>query len=87
MGHAGGLDGTVIIRQVREAGITSQIFLPGTFINEPGWKEGVGSYIEGIVMAELSIDPVAGKAVPRCFQGEVGRQGPVVSAPAKSATK
>jgi len=75
-GSPGGLDGTVIIRQVREAGITVPIFLPGTFINEPGWKEGVGSYIEGIVMAELSIDPVAGKAFLDAFRAKSGGKDP-----------
>lgn len=57
----GGLDGTVLIRQVREAGMNAQIFLPGTFLDEPGWKAGVGNYLEGLIMAGVTIDPVAGK--------------------------
>jgi branched-chain amino acid transport system substrate-binding protein len=68
----GGLDGTVIIRQLREAGMTAQIFLPGTFIDEPGWREGVGSYLEGIIMAGLDIDPVAGKGFIDDYKSKYG---------------
>jgi branched-chain amino acid transport system substrate-binding protein len=69
----GGLDGTVLIRQVREAGINSQIFLPGTFIDEPGWKAGVGNYLEGLIMAGVQIDPVAGKQFIDDYQKKTGR--------------
>ncbi len=69
----GGLDGTVLIRQVREAGVNAQIFLPGTFLNEPGWKEGVGSYLDGLIMAGVQIDPVAGKPFITEFQAKTGR--------------
>ena len=69
----GGLDGTVMIRQVREAGITSQIFLPGTFVDEPGWKAGVGNYYEGLIMAGVQIDPVAGKDFIAAYQAKTGR--------------
>ena len=57
----GGLDDTVIIRQPRESGVGVQLFVPGNFIEEPAWRSGVGSYLEGIVMAGLVIDPKAGK--------------------------
>lgn len=57
----GGIDDTVIIRQLREAGVTAPLYVPGNFIEEPAWRNGVGSYLEGIVMAGVAIDKVAGK--------------------------
>lgn len=69
----GGLDGTVLIRQVREAGMNAQIFLPGTFLNEPGWTAAVGSYLDGLIMAGVQIDPVAGKKFIADFTAKVGR--------------
>jgi len=57
----GGIDDTVIIRQLREAGVNAAITVPGLFTEEPAWRAGVGQYINGIVMAGLKIDPVAGK--------------------------
>jgi len=76
----GGLDGTVIIREVREAGITAQLFLPGTFVDEPGWKEGVGNYLDGIVMAGLTIDPVAAKPFMDDYQSKTGHPASVYAA-------
>jgi branched-chain amino acid transport system substrate-binding protein len=76
----GGLDGTVLIRQVREAGIPAQIYLPGTFIDEPGWKAGVGSYFEGLIMAGVQIDPVAGKQFIADYQAKTGRPPGVYAA-------
>ena len=69
----GGLEGTVLIRQVREAGINAQIFLPGTFLDDPGWKAGVGTYLEGLIMAGVKIDPVAGKQFNADFRAKTGR--------------
>jgi branched-chain amino acid transport system substrate-binding protein len=57
----GGIDDTVIIRQLREAGVNAKISVPGLFTEEPAWRAGVGTYIDGLVMAGLTIDPVAGK--------------------------
>ena len=57
----GRIDDTVIIRQLREAGVTVPLYVPGNFIEEPAWRAGVGTYLEGIVMAGVAIDPVAGK--------------------------
>lgn len=70
---AGGLQSAVMIRQVREGGINSQIFLPGTFLAEPGWREGVGNYLEGMIMAGLSVDPIAGKQFVADYQAKTGR--------------
>ena len=70
---AGGLAGTVVIRQIREAGINSQIYIPGTFLDEPGWREGVGNYLEGLIMAGLAIDPVAGKQFVDDYHAKTGR--------------
>lgn len=69
----GGLDDTVIIRQLREAGVNAQLFVPGNFIEEPAWRSGVGSYLEGIVMAGLAIDPVAGKQFIDDYRIKTGR--------------
>jgi ABC-type branched-subunit amino acid transport system substrate-binding protein len=68
----GGIDDTVIIRQLREAGVNAQINVPGTFIQEPAWRAGVGSYIEGIVMAGVAIDPKAGKQFVDDFRIKTG---------------
>jgi len=57
----GGIDDTVIIRQLREAGVNAAITVPGLFTEEPAWRAGVGTYINGLVMSGLAIDPVAGK--------------------------
>jgi branched-chain amino acid transport system substrate-binding protein len=70
---AGGLQSAVIIRQVREAGINAQLFLPGTFIDEPGWRDGVGTYLDGIIMAGLAIDPRAGKQFVDDYRAKTGR--------------
>jgi branched-chain amino acid transport system substrate-binding protein len=69
----GGLDDTVIIRQLREAGVGVQLFVPGNFIEEPAWRSGVGAYLEGIVMAGLVIDPVAGKQFSDDYRIKTGR--------------
>ena len=57
----GGIDDTVIIRQLREAGVTAPISVSGLFTEEPTWRAGVGTFIEGLVMPGLQIDPIAGK--------------------------
>lgn len=61
VGAQGGVDETVIIKQLRELGVNAPIFEPGIFYNEKQWREGVGSYIDGIVMAGLVFDDVAAK--------------------------
>jgi branched-chain amino acid transport system substrate-binding protein len=76
----GGLDDTVIIRQLREAGVNVQLFVPGNFIEEPAWRAGVGSYLEGIVMAGLVIDPVAGKQFLDDFRIKTGRRASPITA-------
>jgi branched-chain amino acid transport system substrate-binding protein len=57
----GGVDGTLIIKQVREAGIKAPIFFPGIFYDEVAWRNGVGPYIGGVFEAGIRIDPRAGK--------------------------
>jgi branched-chain amino acid transport system substrate-binding protein len=69
----GGLDDTVIIKQLREAGVGVQLFVPGNFIEEPAWRAGVGPYLEGIVMAGLVIDPVNGKQFVDDYRIKTGR--------------
>jgi branched-chain amino acid transport system substrate-binding protein len=69
----GGLDDTVIIKQLREAGVNVQLFVPGNFIEEPAWRAGVGSYLEGIVMAGLVIDPKQGKQFTDDYRIKTGR--------------
>ena len=57
----GGIDGTLIIKQVREAGLQAPVFFPGIFYDEVAWRNGVGSYINGVVETGIRIDPRAGK--------------------------
>jgi branched-chain amino acid transport system substrate-binding protein len=69
----GGLDDTVIIKQLREGGMNTQLFVPGNFIEEPQWRAGVGPYLNGIVMAGLVIDPVQGKQFVDDYRIKTGR--------------
>jgi len=57
----GGIDGTLIIKQVREAGLNAPVFFPGIFYDEVAWRNGVGTYIGGVLEAGIRLDPHAAK--------------------------
>lgn len=61
MAVQGGIDDTVMIRQLRESGVNVPIGLSANFYEEPAWRAGIGSYVESVVLAGVAIDPVAGK--------------------------
>jgi len=72
LGSQGALDETIIIKELREAGVTAPIFDAGIFYTEPAWRAGVGTYVDGIVMAGLTIDDVAGRDFIAAFRARTG---------------
>jgi branched-chain amino acid transport system substrate-binding protein len=78
----GGIDDTLIIRQLRETGVNATVCLSANFYEEPAWRAGIGTYIDNLVMAGVAIDPVVGKRfiddyriknghLPSAFAGEI----------------
>jgi branched-chain amino acid transport system substrate-binding protein len=57
----GGIDDTTIIKQLRESGVNVPIDLSANFYEEPAWRAGIGTYITGLVLSGVAIDPKAGK--------------------------
>lgn len=57
----GGIDDTLIVKQLRESGVTVPIGLSANFYEEPAWRAGIGEYVQGVILAGVTIDPVAGK--------------------------
>ena len=76
----GGIDDTVIIKQLREAAVNAPLNVPGLFYDEPAWRAGVGTYINGLVMAGVKIDPVAGKQFLDDYRIDTGHPAPAIAA-------
>jgi branched-chain amino acid transport system substrate-binding protein len=76
----GGIDDTVMIRQMREAGVTAPMNLSANFYEEPAWRAGIGSYIDSVVMSGVSIDPRAGKQFVDDFRIKMGRPPSAIAA-------
>jgi branched-chain amino acid transport system substrate-binding protein len=72
LAELGGLSGVQIIRQLREGGVTATIYMPGVFFDEPTWRNGVGTYIETVVMSGITIDPVAGRSFVTAYRAKLG---------------
>jgi branched-chain amino acid transport system substrate-binding protein len=72
LAELGGLAGAQIVRQLREAGVKALVIMPGIFFDEPGWKNGVGNYIDTIIMSGISFDPRAGQAFVTAYTAKTG---------------
>jgi ABC-type branched-subunit amino acid transport system substrate-binding protein len=72
----GGVDDTLIIKQVRETGITATINLAGNFFDDPTWRAAIGSYIDGLVMVGMSFDPRNGKQFSDDYRIRTGNLPP-----------
>jgi branched-chain amino acid transport system substrate-binding protein len=68
----GGLSGAQIIRQLREGGVTVPVLMPGIFSDEPAWRNALGTYIEGIVMTGITLDPKAGQQFLTAYRAKTG---------------
>jgi branched-chain amino acid transport system substrate-binding protein len=69
----GGIDDTLIVKQLRETGVNAPVGLSANFYDEPAWRAGMGPYISGIVMAGVAIDPNAGKRFIDDYRIKTGR--------------
>lgn len=78
----GGITDTLVIKQLREGGVSAPIGVSGNFYQEPAWRAGVGPYAESLIMSGAAIDPKVGKRfiddyriktghVPSAIAGEV----------------
>jgi ABC-type branched-subunit amino acid transport system substrate-binding protein len=68
----GGTDDTTIIKQVREAAIKTRVDLSANYYNEPAWRAGIGTYIDSVVLAGVTIDPKAGKTFIDDYTAKTG---------------
>lgn len=68
----GGINDTLIIKQIREAGMAAPIGVSGNFYQEPAWRAGVGSYAPTLILSGGAIDPVAGKQFSDDYRIQTG---------------
>jgi branched-chain amino acid transport system substrate-binding protein len=61
LASSGGVDDTTIVKQIREAGVKATIDLAANYYNDPTWQAAIGPYIDNIVLADVAVDPKAGK--------------------------
>ena len=72
LAELGGLSGSQIVRQLREGGVEALVIMPGIFFDEPGWRSGVGSYIDTIIMSGVTFDPKAGQSFVNAYRSKSG---------------
>lgn len=63
-----------VIRQIREAGVTTPIFEAANFYHFKVWHDAVGPYVEGMYFAGLNVDQnsPAGRTFARTFRAKTG---------------
>jgi branched-chain amino acid transport system substrate-binding protein len=72
----GGVDDTLVIKQLRETGVTAPINLAGNFFDDPTWRAAIGTYIEGLVMVGLTYDPITSKQFASDYRIRTGNLPP-----------
>jgi branched-chain amino acid transport system substrate-binding protein len=72
----GGVSGALIIRQLREAGLTAPIYAPGIFYDEPAWRNGVGTYIDNVIMAGITYDARNAREFLSAYRAKTGHEPP-----------
>jgi branched-chain amino acid transport system substrate-binding protein len=68
----GGITDTLVIKQLREAGLTVKIGVSGNFYEEPAWRAGVGTYADTLILSGAAIDPIVGKHFIDDYQIKTG---------------
>jgi branched-chain amino acid transport system substrate-binding protein len=61
-----------LIRQVREAGMNTQFYLPANFYTTHTWREAVGPYTEGMIFGGATVDRVQGAKFIRDYRSKMG---------------
>ena len=63
---------TTTIRQIRELGMTTQLFEDSNFFQSQAWRNAVGPYSEGMVFGGLNVDPTHAAAFVKAYRERTG---------------
>jgi branched-chain amino acid transport system substrate-binding protein len=80
LASSGGIDDTTIVKQIREAGVNVPIDLAANYWNDPTWQAAIGPYISNIVLADVAVDPKAGKQFEDDYRIKTGSTPSAIAA-------
>ncbi len=65
---------TTMLKQIRELGITAQIFNPSNFYYDKGWRDAAGTLADGMIFtgANVDVSSAAGRDFVRAYKAKTG---------------